>query len=128
MENLQAIRRGETRVEHPFIIRFRNVTYPVLLGWDLSQVKNISKSGVLFYASQPHKPGSELELKIPLLTKESAFGANIVRCRSVESESFYELSATLLFREKETRKAFYKTMDVLLEIKNNLSVHNSETS
>ena len=124
MGNLQTNRRGETRVKHPFTIRFRNVTNPVLHGWDLSGVKNISKSGILFNASQPHKPGSKLELKIPLLTKERGFGANIVRCRSVGSESFYELSATLLFREKETRKAFYKTMDSFIGKKNILSLRN----
>ena len=78
METFQANRRGATRVEHPYTIRFRNVTYPASQGWDLSGVKNISKSGILFNASQPHMPGSELELKIPLLNKESAFGANIV--------------------------------------------------
>ena len=122
METLQTNRRGETRVDYPFTIRFRNVTYPALHGWDLSGVKNISKSGILFNASQPHKPGSELELKFPLLTNEIVFWANIGRCRSVGSESFYELSATLLFREEETRKTFHKTMDSLIEKKNNLSI------
>ena len=122
MEYFQANRRRETRVEHLFTIRFRNVTYPALHGWDLSGAKNISKSGILFNASQSHKPGSELELKIPLLNKESAFGANIVRCRAVGPESFYELSAKLLFREEGTRKEFYKTMDSFIEKKNHSSI------
>ena len=122
MKILQTNRRGETRVEYPFSVRFRNVTCRKLLGWDISGVKNISKSGILFNTSQPHKPGSELELKFPILTKESVFLANIARCRSAGSESFYELSATLLIREEETKKEFHKIMDSLIEKKNNLSL------
>ena len=114
-----ANRRKETRVEHSFFIRFRNVSPLALHGWEMSITKNISKSGILFNVFQYHKRGSELELKLklPQLSGERTFWANVVRCKSSEMEGVYEIAARLSNKEEETRKAFDYSINSLIEKK-----------
>lgn len=119
MKAFQINRRDEARVEIPFVIKFRDAIPLFLNRWDISCVKNISKSGILLYVFQHHKGGSQLELKleIPMLNEESNLWANVIRCRSRESEGIYELAATLLDSDEETRREFNTIMDSLLKNK-----------
>ncbi len=119
MKNILKYYREETRVEPPFVVRFRNVTPLAKHGWDITSIKNISKSGIMFNVFQHHKTFSELELriKIPILRNESVLWARVVRCSNLELDGMYKLAATLWTGHEETRAVFNKMMDSLIEKK-----------
>jgi len=119
MENILNNRRKEPRVKPPLVARFRNITPLAKHGWDITSIKNISKSGIMFNVFQYHKTFSDLELrlKIPMLRDESVFWGRVVRCSNLALDGMYKLAATLWSGDEETRAAFNKMMDSLIEKK-----------
>ena len=119
MESVLSNRRREPRVEPPFVVRFRNITPLAKHGWNIASVKNISKSGIMFNVFQHHKTFSDLELrlKIPMLREESAFCGRVVRCSNLDLDGMYKLAATFWSGDVETKAAFNKMMDTLIEKK-----------
>ncbi len=105
------------RVDHHYIIRFREIHPNASHEWDIANVTNISKTGALFNASRIHKAGSELELKLrnPLISKESTLWAKVLRCKTTEVKNMYELAVTINSIEAETREAFDKTIDFFIK-------------
>ena len=109
-------RKGK-RVHHHFFIRFRE-TYPNSSdSWDMSTVRNISKTGVLFNASRSHNAGSILELKLrdPLLNEESSLQIKVLRCKPAGIENMNEIAATIMGIDEKTREAFEKTIDLFVK-------------
>ena len=120
MENILKNQRKEPRVEPPFVLRFRNIIPLAKHDWEITSIGNISKSGIMFSAFQHHKTFSELEirLKIPMLKEENVFWGRVVRCSNLDLDGWYKLGATLSAGDEETRAAFNKMMDSLIEKKN----------
>ena len=87
-------RRRAKRITHHYVIRFRQIKPPIASEhWDLTTVKDISKTGISFYASHHYELGVELEIKMknPLLQKETTCWVTVVRCHSSElKKGFYE--------------------------------------
>ena len=119
MENILNNRRKESRVKLPLVVRFRNITPLAKHGWDITCLKNISKSGIMFNVFQHHKTFSDLELrlKIPMLRDESFFWGRVVRCSNLDLDGMYKLAATLRSSDEENRAAFNEIMDTLIEKK-----------
>ncbi len=104
-------KRRYTRVEHHYIIRFRETNSS--RDRDVSSVRNISKSGILFYASSSFKPGSELEIcmKVPPLPKESIFWGTVVRCKPRQGmKDSYEVAVNISKIDEATRGTFDKAI------------------
>lgn len=104
-------KRRYARVEHHYIIRFKETNSSQ--DRDVSSVRNISKSGILFYSSSAFKPGSELEIymKVPPLQKESIFWGTVVRCRpSQRIKDSYEVAVNISKIDEATRGTFDKAI------------------
>jgi len=104
-------KRRYTRIEHHYIIRFKETNSSG--DRDVSSVRNISKSGILFYSSSPFEPGSELEIymKVPPLPKESVFWGKVVRCSpSQRIKGSYEVAVDISKIDEATRGTFDKAI------------------
>ena len=109
-ENIIKNLRKEPRVEPPFVVRFRNINPLVKHDWEITSIRNISKSGIIFRVFPHHKTFSmlELKLKISMLRKESVFWGRVARCSNMDLDGWYKLAATLWGGDEETRTAFNK--------------------
>ena len=114
-------KRHHKRIERPCIVRFRQIK-PVIspIEWDATTVRDMSKTGILFYSSRYFEPGSELEinLRAPLLTKESIFWATVVRCKlTKEIKDYYEIAVSVSKIDEATRGAFDETIEFFIRKK-----------
>ena len=117
-EEKPEINKGRAiRVEHRFVIRYREPKPNVSHEWDITSVKNISNSGVSFKVSRFYKPGSELELKLknPKIGEESTLWTKVLRCNDTDANGVYEVAATIIDVEEETRHAFDKTIEFFIK-------------
>ncbi len=119
MENPQENKKRETRVDYPFIVKFRNVKSPASGGWEISCVENISKSGILFKAFQYRKVNSEIELKLKLLglVEEITLLTKVVRCAKTGEKNIYEIAVTISDIEEGAKRAFDKILDYFIKKK-----------
>ena len=118
MGNSGKERRGHHRVERHCIIRFTQ-TKPRIspVRWDVSTVRDMSKTGLLFYTSHRFQPGSELEIKLktPLRTEESTFWATVIRCKPTSAiKGNYEIAVTVSRIDAPARAVFNKTIEFFI--------------
>ena len=103
-------KRRYPRIEHHYIIRFREIkSGGSPAERDVTSIRNISKCGVLFYSSSSFEPGSELEInmKIHPLPKESIFWGRVVRCKPRPGiKDSYEVAVNITRIDEATRGAF----------------------
>ena len=108
------------RIRHSYVIRFRQVRSPVASDkWDTSTVKNISKTGICFYASHNYRPGAELELKManPISRQGNKCWVTVIRsCRLGKRKDIYEIVASIN-KVEEPREAFNKTIEFFIRKK-----------
>src|SRR3989338_2476389 len=107
MEDPEIGKRRENRITHHYIVRFRQAG--ALSGWDLSTVRDISKTGMLFNSSRDYGAGSELEIRIttPLLRSDTKGWGTVVRGQPLgEMKNFYEVAINLTKIEEKDREAF----------------------
>lgn len=106
-------RRGK-RVEYHFILRARQIGASGPKGaWDVSTVRNLSATGVLFYSSNYYVYDSEVEIKIknPLIVEEIACRGKIVRCALVENmKDVYSVAVTITEMDRASKEIFDKTI------------------
>ena len=110
-------KRRAKRVIHHYVIRFKQAN-PLLPsgGWELSTVRNISKTGICFFASRHYEVGVELEIKLknPLLPQEERCWAKVVRSRSSEKKrGFYEIAVDIV--RVEAREVFNKSIEFFIK-------------
>ena len=121
MQNLPEEKRRHDRIERPCIIRFRQTKPEVSpVQWDVTTVRDMSKTGILFYSSRYFEPGSELEinLRAPLLTKKSIFWVTVVRCKPTpQIKDYYEIAVSVSKIDEATRGAFDKTIEFFIRKK-----------
>lgn len=119
MRNQGREKRRYKRIEHPYLIRFRQINPEFLpVRWEVTTVRDMSKSGMLFYSPHYYKPGCELEinLRAPLLAKQSTFWALVIRCRpTTEVKDYYEIAVNVSRIDETTRTAFDKTIEFFLK-------------
>jgi hypothetical protein len=104
-------KRRYPRIEHHYIIRFKEANSDAER--DISNVRNISKSGMLFCSNTPFETGAELEIsmKVPPLTKESAFRGTVVRCTArAGATNLYDVAINISEIDEATRGAFEKAI------------------
>ena len=115
-------KRRAMRVTHSYVIRFRQVRSPVASeGWDTSTVKNVSKTGICFYASHNYRPDAELEIRMsnPVSQQESKCWVTVIRSRRSEKrKNLHEIAASIN-KVEEPRKAFNKTIEFFIRKKIN---------
>ena len=116
-ENVDNLIQKGKRIDHHFLIRFRETYSGFSDSWDMSVVRNISKTGVLFNASRSHNEVSILELKLrdSLLNEESSLQIKVLRCKTMGMENVYEIAATIVGIDEKTREAFEKTIDLFVK-------------
>ncbi len=111
-------KRRHKRIERPCIIRFGQIKPRILpVEWDVTTVRDMSKTGLLFYSSHYFELGSELEIKLktPLRMKESTFWATVVRCKPTpEIKGSYEIAVTVSRIDEATRAAFDETIEYFI--------------
>lgn len=121
-EEFQGIeKRNVRRITHPYLIQFRQVKPPLASDkWDASTVKNISKTGICFYASRHYESGAELEIKIanPISQHENKCWATVIRCHpSGKRKDFHEVAVNIN-KVEEPRETFYKTIEFFIRKEN----------
>ncbi|UCD55287.1 MAG: PilZ domain-containing protein [Candidatus Omnitrophota bacterium] len=119
-------KRRDKRIERPCIIRFRQIKPMVSpVQWDVTTVRDMSKSGVLFYSSHYFKPGYELEinLKTPLLKGEISFHAIVIRCRPISGiKGNYETAVSTSKIDEGMLATLDKTIEFFIRKKRQESV------
>lgn len=114
MENPEGEQRRARRVAHHYMLRVRQVDPPDPSGgWDTSTVRNISETGVFFYASRNYAAGSKLEIRmtLPIAQENCTCWGIVVRCLpSKEIKNIYEVAVYLTDIEEESREAFYENI------------------
>ncbi len=121
MESSEDNHRHEKRVGYHFVLRARplNPATPKA-AWDVSTVRNISKTGVLFYSSNKYTPGADIEIKItnPLILEEITCAGIVVRCDPVEKmENIYSVAVEIRKVDEISREVFDKTIDFFIKRK-----------
>ncbi len=111
--------RRAMRIIRHFVVRFRQTKPPALSNdWDVSTVRNISKTGILFHSSRPYEVGFELEIMItsPLSHQEVRCWARVVRCNPLERiKNLYGVAVDINRIEEECRETFDKTIEYFIK-------------
>ena len=117
METPRSEQRRAKRIVHHFILHTRQADLLDPTGdWDISTIRNISKTGILFYSSRNYKLGSKLEIRLPIAAQKKCTIWGIV-VRSLPSNTIkntYEVAVNLSDIEEENRKVFYTTIGFLI--------------
>lgn len=108
-------RRAFPRINHPFMVRFKNTDNPNS-DWDLSTTRNISANGVLFTASKVFAPGTllELGLTIPSLFKPISIKGRVVRTESSPLGNYCRVATEFTDIDIKDRTEIDKTVKFLL--------------
>jgi len=74
--------RKDVRFDRSLVIRFRENHMNKTNKWDMTLVRNISKSGIFFNTTSKFKQGTELDIKIhnPVTTRIDDAKGRVVRC------------------------------------------------
>ena len=117
METPKGERRQARRIAHHFVLHVRQADpLDPTEDWDISTIRNISKTGILFYSSRNYKLGSKLEIRLPIAAQKKCTVWGIV-VRSLPSNTIkntYEVAVNLSDIEEESRKVFYATIGFLI--------------
>lgn len=104
-------KRRYPRVEHHYILRFRAANSTAQR--DVTSIRNISKSGILFCSTSSFEAGAEIEMymKVPPLSKESVFWGTVVRCKARPGvKDLYDVAINISKIDEETRGVFEKAI------------------
>jgi len=110
-------RRSSRRIAHHYVIQYKQINPSLPTAkWEISTVRDISKTGICFFASLHYEPGVELAIKIknPISQKEDRCRATVVRSHlSGRMKDYYEVGVKI-DRVEEPKESFYKTIEFFM--------------
>lgn len=110
METPEDEHRRAPRISHHYVLRARQVDSPDAPGeWEISTVRNISETGVLFHSSRDYTLGSKLEIKmtLPIAQENCTIWGTVVRCLSEKDvKDIYEVAISISDIEDCSKEAF----------------------
>jgi hypothetical protein len=110
--------RGEKRIEYHFTVRIRPVRLSGAAAWDVSTIRNISKTGVLFYSSNYYDYNADVEVRIknPIIPEEIICLCKVVRCELLKDmKNIYRVAVEITAMGPEDREAYDKTIKLFLD-------------
>lgn len=110
--------RKERRVEYHFVIRIRPVKPSGAAIWDVSIIRNISRTGVLFYSSNYYDYNADLEIRIknPIVSEEIICFGRVTRCEPLKDvKDIYSLAVEITTMDPEDRKVYDKTIKLFMD-------------
>ncbi|MCX5667388.1 MAG: PilZ domain-containing protein [Candidatus Omnitrophica bacterium] len=110
--------RGEKRIEYHFIVRIRLVKPSGAAAWDVSTIRNISKTGLLFYSSNyyDHNADVEARIKNPIIPEEIICLCKVVRCELLKNmKDIYSVAVEITEMAPESREAYDKTIKLFMD-------------
>lgn len=114
MDTSENENRRARRVTHHYILRARLVDFPENPGaWDISTVRNISETGILFHSAREYPVGSRLEIKLalPTVQEHCTFWGNVVRCLPAEGvKDIFEVAVNITDIEETSKEGFYENL------------------
>lgn len=112
-------KRFANRIPDHHTIRVKKVS-SVDAKWDVSTIRNISRTGVLFYSSSSYEPGSEVKIRImnPIIVGEIDCYAKVVRCYPLtEVKGMYGVALEFAQMQPEDKEAMEKTIELFIQKK-----------
>jgi len=114
MENPESEHRRAPRITHHYMLRARLVDSPEQPGaWDISTVRNISETGILFHSSRDYALGSKLEIRMILPTEQEncTCWGTVVRCLTAGgTKDIYEVAVHITDIEEGGKDGFCETI------------------
>jgi hypothetical protein len=106
--------RRAPRIEHHFMLRVRQVDSSGQPGeWDISTVRNISETGILFHSSRDYALGSKLEIKMTLpITQENCtlWGTVVRSLIAKDAKNVYRVAINISDIEENAKEAFCESI------------------
>ena len=121
MEDAGNTKRYGNRVPNHHTLRVRQTAPSAKSKWDVSTIRNISETGLLFYSSGNYEPGSEVEIRMmnPVLLEEIACSAKVVRCFPLaKMAGMYGVALEFADMKESDKEALKKTIEIFLKRKN----------
>lgn len=114
MGNSESEQKRAPRVAPHYVLRARQVDSPGQPNaWDISTVRNISETGILFHSSRDYALGSKLEIKmaLPIAQENCTFWGIVVRCLpAVGVKNIYEVAVRISDIEEGNKEAFCENL------------------
>ena len=110
--------RREKRVEYHFMVRIRPVRPSGAAVWDVSTVRNISKTGVMFYSSNYYDYNADVEVRIknPIISEEIICFGRAVRCELLKDiKNIYSVAVEITAMNPEGKEAYDKTVKLFMD-------------
>ncbi len=110
--------RGGKRVEYHFMIRVRPVSSSGATAWDLSTIRNISKTGLLFYSSNRYEQNADVEVRIrnPIIPEEIICLGKVARCEALKDmKDIYSVAVEIAEMSPQDREVYDKTIKLFMD-------------
>ena len=110
--------RGGKRIEYHFIVRISPVGPGVPAAWDISTIRNISKTGVLFYSSKYYDYNSDVEVRIknPIIPEEIVCLCKVARCELLKDmKNIYSVAVKITGMDQANREVYDKTLKLFID-------------
>lgn len=118
--------RGERRIEYHFIIRVKPVkpsgaaagAVSDKVVWDVSTVRNISKTGVLFRSSKYYDYNADVEVRIknPIVSEEIICFGRVARCELLGSiKNVYDVAVEITSMDPKNKEIYDKTVRLFID-------------
>ncbi len=120
MESQKNNDRRAERIDHHYNLRFRRVAPVLEKDWDMSTVRNISKTGMMFYSSKKYVQGDELEILIqnPLSDDDIQCFGIVIRSGTTPLETMKdvnEVAVTITKIDESKTNDFNRSMDFFIK-------------
>ncbi|MDO8536025.1 MAG: PilZ domain-containing protein [Candidatus Omnitrophota bacterium] len=117
MENGEGY-RAEKRIEYHFIVRIKPVGLSGTALWDMSTIRNISKTGVLFRSSNYYVYNADVEVRIknPIVPEEIVCFGKVVRCELVKNvKNIYDVAIEITVMDSKNKEVYDKTIRLFMD-------------
>lgn len=114
METPENEHRRAPRIAHHYMLRARLIDSPDKPGeWDISTVRNISETGILFHSSRDYALGSKLEIRmiLPGAQENCTCWGTVVRCLPDRgAKNIYDVAVSISDIEESSKDSFCETI------------------
>ena len=110
--------RAGKRVEYHFLVRIKPVRSSAAAAWDVSTIRNISKTGILFYSSNRYERGTDVEVRItnPIIAEEIICLGQVARCEpQKDMKDIYGVAVEITGMDPESREVYDQTVKLFIE-------------